>query len=124
MLYYDLEIDKEYVSENYLYKKTQDGLLMKKHCPSRWIKAHNDMYYKDFTIYEQHPYPQIQWDKVQLDDRVLVSQDGINWMNYHFAKFEDDKVYVFANGGTYWSTSANNLVLFLHTKLYEYNLNT
>lgn len=30
MLYYDLEIDKEYVSENYLYKKTQDGLLMKR----------------------------------------------------------------------------------------------
>ena len=24
MLYYDLEIDKEYVSENYLYKKTED----------------------------------------------------------------------------------------------------
>ena len=46
--------------------------------------------------------PCVDWSKVAVDTKVLVSDDGENWRKRHFAKYEDEKIYVFMNGVTSW----------------------
>jgi hypothetical protein len=41
----------------------------------------------------------IDWTKVPVDTKVLVSKDGVGWNKRHFAEYKDGKVYCF-NGGT------------------------
>lgn len=46
----------------------------------------------------------IDWDKVEVDTPVLVRmRDGDNWTRRYFAKYENGKVYAWANGKTSWS---------------------
>ena len=42
----------------------------------------------------------IDWSKVPVDTKVLVSNDGKEWSRRHFAKYEDGKVYCFNDGYT------------------------
>ena len=35
----------------------------------------------------------VDWDKVKIDTRVLVSDDGINWHKRHFARYTCGRVY-------------------------------
>ena len=46
--------------------------------------------------------PCVDWSKVAVDTKILVSDDGENWCKRHFAKYEDGKIYVFTNGATSW----------------------
>ena len=42
----------------------------------------------------------MDWSKVPVDTKVLVSDDGKGWNWRHFAKYEDGKVYCFNDGYT------------------------
>ena len=42
----------------------------------------------------------VDWSKVPVDTKVLVSDDGKEWYRRHFAKYEDGKVYCFNDGYT------------------------
>ena len=42
----------------------------------------------------------VDWSKVPVDTKVLVSDDGKEWIRRHFAKYEDGKVYCFNDGYT------------------------
>ena len=42
----------------------------------------------------------MDWSKVPVDTKVLVSDDGKKWDRRHFAKYEDGKVYCFNDGYT------------------------
>lgn len=48
--------------------------------------------------------PQVDWSKVAVDTPILVrdSNDG-KWVKRHFAKYQNEEVYAFADGGTSWS---------------------
>lgn len=45
----------------------------------------------------------VDWSKVKVDTKVLVSHYGEEWCKRHFAKYEDGKIYCFNGGGTSWT---------------------
>ena len=57
-------------------------------------------------LYEEYQEPTIDWSKVAVDTKILVSDDGEIWHKRYFASYEDGRVYVWYGGGTSWS---NNL---------------
>ena len=61
----------------------------------------------------------IDWSKVAVDTKILVSNDGDVWYHAHFAKFENDKIYSFANGTTSFSYNYRELVQWRYAKLYK-----
>lgn len=48
--------------------------------------------------------PQVDWSKVPVDTKILVSDDLNHWYRRHFKKYEDGKVYAFYDGCTSWSS--------------------
>ena len=60
------------------------------------------------------------WDEVEVDTKVLVRDkpDG-EWVKRYFAKYEDDKVYVFDDGRTSWN--CRGITHWEETKLWEDN---
>lgn len=62
--------------------------------------------------------PYIDWSKVEVDTKVLVS-DGVVWHRGHFAKFEGDRVYTYSAGRTSWTRKGVDLIPWKYTKLAE-----
>lgn len=61
----------------------------------------------------------IDWSKVEVDTKILVSIDNEKWYKRYFAKFEDGKIYTFANGTTSFSYNYRELVQWEYAKLYK-----
>jgi hypothetical protein len=63
----------------------------------------------------------IDWAKIPVDTKVLVSKDGEEWYRRYFARFENGKVYCFDSGLTSFTVdnSKYNTTSWLHTKLYQ-----
>ena len=40
----------------------------------------------------------VDWSKVQLDTKILVSEDGEDWYRRHFVKYENGIIYAFPDG--------------------------
>ena len=40
----------------------------------------------------------VDWSKVQVDTKILVSEDGKDWYRTYFAKYEDGIIYAFPDG--------------------------
>ena len=59
----------------------------------------------------------IDWSKVPVDTKVLVSNDGKEWSRRHFAKYEYNKVYAWDYGAT--SYSSKHCSSWKYAKLYE-----
>ena len=55
---------------------------------------------------EEYQEPPVDWSKVAVDTKILVSDDGEHWYKRYFASYEDGRVYIWSGGGTSWS---NNL---------------
>lgn len=51
--------------------------------------------------------PWVDWSKVEVDTKLLVSNNGTQWDKRYFAKCEDDKIYCFIHGATSWSIKAD-----------------
>ncbi len=54
---------------------------------------------------EEYQEPPVDWSKVAVDTKVLVSDDGEEWHKRHFARYEDGEVCVWYGGGTSWNSS-------------------
>lgn len=61
----------------------------------------------------------VDWSKVAVDTKILVSFDNEKWYKRYFAKFEDGKIYTFANGTTSFSYNYRELVPWNYAKLYK-----
>ena len=62
----------------------------------------------------------VDWTKVPVDAKVIVSQDGTKWYKRHFAKINNGKVYTFGFGKTSFSSEMNNNICdWQYAKLYE-----
>lgn len=60
----------------------------------------------------------VDWDKVKIDTRVLVSDDGINWYKRHFARYTCGRVYTWGYGSTSWSKgNASDVAPWRYAKL-------
>ena len=65
----------------------------------------------------------IDWSKLSVDTKVLVSDDGKEWNRRHFAKYEDGKVYCFNDGYTSFTivnyAYLSNATSWEYCKLYQ-----
>ena len=60
----------------------------------------------------------VDWDKVKIDTRVLVSDDGVNWHKRHFARYTCGRVYTWGYGSTSWSKgNASDVAPWRYAKL-------
>ena len=66
---------------------------------------------------EEYQEPPVDWSKVAVDTKVLVSDDGEKWFKYYFARYEDGRVCVWYGGGTSWNTCLTSS--WEHAKLAE-----
>ena len=62
----------------------------------------------------------VDWSKVPVDTKILVSYCGKKWSRRHFAKYEDETVYVWKNGTTSFSAESKDYKAeWNYDKLYE-----
>lgn len=61
----------------------------------------------------------VDWSKLPVDTRILVSRDGVTWYKRYFAGYKDGKVYAYHDGCTSWSTISNNPISWGYAKLVE-----
>ena len=65
----------------------------------------------------------IDWSKIPVDTKVLVSSSGKDWYRRHFAEYKDGKVYCFNNGITSFTAQGSEFpsgkVSWEYVKLYE-----
>lgn len=54
-------------------------------------------------LYEEYQEPSIDWSKVAVDTKVLVSNSGNYWCKRYFAKRKDGRYYTWYQGATSWS---------------------
>ena len=53
----------------------------------------------------------IDWSKVPVDTKMLVSKDNEIWFRRYFAKYEDGKIYCFRSGASSFSADDENDIL-------------
>ena len=53
---------------------------------------------------EEYQEPAVDWSKVAVDTKVLVSDDGEEWYRRYFARYEEGTVYCWDGGATSWTT--------------------
>ena len=65
----------------------------------------------------------IDWSKVPVDTKLLVSSDGKDWYRRHFAEYKDGKVYCFNSGTTSFTAQGSEFpsgkISWEYVKLYE-----
>ena len=61
----------------------------------------------------------VDWSKIPVDTKILVSDDGEDWIRRYFAKYEGGRVYAFYDGTTSFTGSSENLLGWAYAKLYE-----
>lgn len=61
----------------------------------------------------------VDWSKIPVDTKILVSDNGEDWIRRYFAKYEGGRVYAFYNGTTSFTGSSENLLGWAYAKLYE-----
>ena len=62
----------------------------------------------------------MDWSKIPVDTKVLVSKDNEVWFKRYFAKYKDDKVYCFRNGSTSFSADEEtDIMAWKYAKLYQ-----
>lgn len=70
---------------------------------------------------EEYVEPAVDWSKVPIDTKVLVSDDGVTWQKRHFAGVKlGGKPTVYIHGMTSWSAGdTTGWVKYKYTKLAE-----
>ena len=61
----------------------------------------------------------IDWSKMPVDTKVLVSKDGEIWFRRYFAKYEDGKIYCFRSGASSFSADEDDIIDWKYVKLYQ-----
>ena len=63
----------------------------------------------------------IDWSKVPVDTKVLVSKNGKDWYRRYFTKYVDDMVYCFDSGATSFSVQDDDsdITGWKYAKLYQ-----
>ena len=61
----------------------------------------------------------IDWTKIPVDAKVLVSEDGEYWIRRYFAKYEGGCIYAFSDGYTSFTAEKDDVCRWNYAKLYE-----
>ena len=112
-------VGMEYKIRERIYKveKSFTGLLALKNVES-YGYIESEMHIFDIVNGEFEEV--MDWSKVPVDTKVLVSDDGKEWIRRHFAKYEDGKVYCFCCGASSFSIDdISSVSSWKHYKLYQ-----
>ena len=92
-------VGKEYKIGERIYEvvKSFSGLLLLKNVKSYGYIEY-EMYIFDIINGEFEEY--LDWSKVPIDTKILVSEDGEYWIRRYFAKYEGGHIYAFSDGAT------------------------
>ena len=52
----------------------------------------------------------VDWSKIPVDTKILVSDDGKLWYKRHFAKYENGSVHVFPDGRSSFTTEESDII--------------
>lgn len=64
--------------------------------------------------------PEVDWSKVKVDTPILVRDyECEEWLERHFAKYENGAVYAWDVGRTSWTAHNNEATLWDYAKLAE-----
>ena len=73
-----------------------------------------------FEVVKRENIEKVDWSKVPVDTKVLVSKDNEIWHRRYFAKYEDGVVYCFTYGVSSFSTDdISDVVAWEYAKLYQ-----
>lgn len=100
-------------SDNYKWKVNEGGL-------TNGIIDITDFYnLKELFDLQFKKVYKIDWSKVEVDTKILVSNDDKRWYHAHFAMFENDTIYTFDNGTTSFTYNYTGLVPWEYAKIYK-----
>lgn len=68
---------------------------------------------------EEYKEPDVDWNKVPVDAKILVSSDGLDWQRRYFASYDGKRVAAFSAGLTSWSSGWASLTSWPYAKLAE-----
>ena len=112
-------VGKEYKVEERTYEVVEsfNGNLNLKNIDSRNYIEYEislvDIVNSEFEEY-------LDWSKVSVDAKVLVSDNGKLWYKRHFAKYENGSVHVFPDGHSSFTTEVSDIIYpWKYAKLYE-----
>ena len=92
--------DGDYVIDNFNKKWKVDGEELREMYFGN-LNILNDFYtLKQIMLLDFKKVYDIDWSKVDVDTKILVSNGGIRWYHAHFAKFENNTIYTFTDGAT------------------------
>ena len=52
----------------------------------------------------------VDWSKVQVDTKILVSEDGKDWYRRYFAKYENGFIYAFPDGLSSFTAEESDII--------------
>lgn len=107
--------DGDYVIDNNNKKwKVDDGDLTDIFL---WCTLYNLYSLKQILELDFKKVYDVDWSKVEVDTKILVSDDGDVWRKRYFAKYENDKVCAFVGGATSFS-NRGSYISWKYAKLY------
>ena len=84
---------KDFVKPNILKSDSCDGLA----CGACYML-------QTIWLLEDYEEPEVDWSKVKVDTPILVRQGKTgDWLERHFAKYENGNVYAWVDGQTSWT---------------------
>ena len=93
---------KKYKGETFCNDFVQPYILKRNNCHS--MDCDQCSMLKLIWLLEEYEEPETDWSKVEVDTPILVRQ-GKNgeWLERHFAKYENGDVYAWVDGQTSWT---------------------
>lgn len=111
--------DGDYVIDNFNKKwKVEEEELKQKYFDN-WCIINNFYTLKQIMELDFKKDYNVDWSKVEVDTKILVSNDDVRWYRAHFAMFENDTIYSFSNGTTSFTYEYSAFEPWKHAILYE-----
>lgn len=111
--------DGDYVIDNFNKKwKVEEEELKQKYFDN-WCIINNFYTLKQLMELDFKKDYNIDWSKVEVDTKILVSNDNKRWYRAHFAMFENGTIYSFSNGTTSFTYEYSAFEPWKYAILYE-----
>ena len=102
-------VDKEYKIGERIYKvvKSFNEILTLKNVETyEYVEFEMHL----FSIINGEFEEVVDWSKVPVDAKILVSDNGKLWYKRHFAKYENGSVHVFPDGRSSFTTEESDII--------------
>ena len=107
------------ISIEHVTKKIKDATVLKDIClEMKGGTVYGKNCYQTISKWADAEYiepEKIDWSKMPVDTAIFVSDDNMNWVVRHFAKYENNMIYAWADGKT--SYTADKTVSWAYAKL-------